>query len=133
MQQTPETAVAAVIASEITSDLDGLREWALAPDASPAERTAHAEMYAATLHEMRVMVAEILDRLPVREANATYEKMLGEEPEHSLTAARAWARAHAATTLTSMLEALRTTLPLDGRSVVQRASQADPTEVYDHP
>jgi hypothetical protein len=115
--------------TEALDNLDGSllarREWALNDECTPDERQAHAAMYSATLHEMRVMIGTLRDTLPVQETRDAYAQLVhAGEPENSPASAQAWARANAAERLDQFLDAVNLLLPLDSEDVVDRARAA---------
>ncbi|MFF2852635.1 ribbon-helix-helix protein, CopG family [Streptomyces sp. NPDC058001] len=110
----------------------GLREWALDADASRSERLIAAERYAGVWNELRTMAGSLRDTLPVQQARDAYAAAEAADPDMvQQDTAQAWARAHAADALDSILAAVVLMCPVDGGSVRTRADLDDPTADLD--
>ena len=116
---------------DLDDSLATLREAALETEYPRQERIFRAEAYATTIHEMRLLLRQMRDTLPMQEARDAFVEADLSEPEESTARAKAWARAQAVGKVDEILDLLTRTLPIDGISVRDRAELDDPNENLD--
>lgn len=112
------------------ADIDGLADYraeALDPEVPAEDRVVESVQYASTVHEMRVLLDELRDALPMRETHDAYMAAKSADPGMATEeTANAWARNTAAERLYAILDAVGQLLPADGTRVRDRASLDDP-------
>ncbi|MER7688807.1 hypothetical protein [Streptomyces sp. NPDC097610] len=119
------------VLEKLDETLATLREAALDAEFPREEREFRAGAYAASIHEMRVLLGQIRDGLPLQEARDAYAQADASEAENSPALAKAWGRAMAVDAIESLLDTFTLALPVDGNGVRERAALDDPHENLD--